>query len=322
MSKIIKLTTEQYNYCVNNLSSKKSVIDEALHYPEFLDNVKFNIETMVCKCVSDMVSIHKEKLTTDLAIRSNLYFNAINVDITLIYNDDITDKKKYGGFSNSNETLTNDNKLDIAYLTFVFPVSENNEYDTAKISYVVSHEVGHLYDDWNELIRGGEGLFVNKNNRANTEFLQKYNASDNKLMRNIAWLCYMSLYTEKNAFAQQLMQELKGMKCNHTNVHEKFKETVSYKNLKETETDFFDSLKETDDLDLYDINSYIMQGHLDVSVPKLNVAQFDAKKYRAMLAKWGERTLHSISRRYFGVVQLYCDRLTESYFTKNCILIR
>lgn len=324
MQKIVKITEGCYNAFINgeDLNHPKSIIDEALHYPEFLDKIKFEIESKICNCISSMIKTNKEKLEIDLNISNNLYLNKINLDITIDYGKDITDKKLYRGFSNSNEKLSDDNKLDTAYLTFVFPVSNEGNFEPSIISYTVSHEVGHLYDDWNDLVRGGDGIFVKQTNIVNTDFLQKHNSSDNKLIRNIAWICYMSLYTENNSFTGQLMQELKSLNCNYANVYEKFKETTSYRNLKETENDFFEALSKNDDTDLYDVNSYIIKFYPEISAPKLNIGQFDGNKYRNMLSKWAERTLYRMAKRYCGVVQLYCDKLAESYFNKNCILLR
>jgi hypothetical protein len=165
MSKIIKIKDEVYNSYINGedvLKEYKSIVDEAMHYPDFLDRIKTEVSFNVCNYVSDMVDLNKDSFKTDFNTSFNLYFKTINISITLNYGENINDKKLYGGFSNSNEKLTEDNKLDIGFLTFIFPVSDDGKYDASKIRYVVSHEVSHLYDDWNDLVRGGDGIFVNK----------------------------------------------------------------------------------------------------------------------------------------------------------------
>ena len=325
MNRIIKITEEAYKYYVNGEDvlkyQRKSIIDEALHYPEFLDKVKSEVEMIVCNYVSDMVDLYKGSFETNFTTSYNLYFKTININIALNYGEDISDKALYSGFSNSNEALTEDNKLDMAYLTFIFPVSDEGKYDASKIRYVVSHEVGHLYDDWNDLIRGGEGLFINKKTSSNAIFMKDNYKSDSQLLRNIAWLCYFSNYTEGNSYTNQLKQELKGLNAHHSNVKEKFKETLSYNNLKKTEIGFFDGLDKSNDVELFNLNLFILKNYRDASVPKLNSNQFNAEKYRKMLSKWAERLIHKIAKRYYGVVQLYYDELNEEWSKKTCIFV-
>lgn len=324
MSKIIKITEEVYNSYINGedvLKEYKSIVDEAMHYPDFLDRIKTEVCFNVCNYVSDMVDLNKCFFETDFNTSFNLYFKTINISITLNYGENINDKKLYGGFSNSNEKLTEDNKLDIGFLTFIFPVSDDGKYDASKIRYVVSHEVSHLYDDWNDLVRSGEGIFVNKKTSSNTILMRDFHKSENSLLRGIAWLCYFSNYTEGNSFASQIMQELKALKANHTNVKEKFKETVSYDNIKKTEKDFFEGLNNSNDGELYNLNQYIVKNNKNISLPKLNPNQFESDRYRNMLSKWAERLIHRIVKRYYGVVQLYNDRLNEEWSRKTCIFV-
>lgn len=158
-------------------------------------------------------------------------------------------------------------------------------------------------------------------NIENTEFLEQNINSNNKLLKNIAWVCYMSLYTESNAFTAQLMSELRNMKCNYSNVKEKFKETVAYNNLKGIEKDLFSELASSSEYGLFLTNNFIISHYRKTSAPKLNIEQFDADRYKQMLSKWAERTLYRIAKRYYGVVQLYCDELTELYTKNNCILV-
>jgi len=323
MNKVIKITENQYNTFVNgsDLRENKSIIDEALHYPKFLDKVKFETEVAICNYVSDMIKNNKDYMEKEFNLHYNLYLNKITFKITLNYNQDIDDKKLYGGHADSDERLTTDNKLNKAFLNLIFPVSDSKKINQSKISYIVSHEINHLYDDWNDLLRGGNGIFTNRKNIENIEFLEQNIDSNNKLLKNIAWVCYMSLYTESNAFTVQLMSELRNMKCNYSNVKEKFKETVAYNNLKGIEKDLFSELASSSEYGLFLTNNFIISHYRKTSAPKLNIEQFDADRYKQMLSKWAERTLYRITKRYYGVVQLYCDELTEIYTKNNCILV-
>ena len=68
------------------------------------------------------------------------------------------------------------------------------------------------------------------------------------------------------------------------------------------------------------INNFIISHYRKTSALKLNIEQFDADRYKQMLSKWAERTLYRIAKRHYGVVQLYCDELTEIYTKKKTIV--
>ena len=300
---------------------KKSIIDEALHYPDFLDKLKFEFFNEILSKTSEMI---KAKTTDyDFIYRPHYQMveNAV-ITIELNFGKDINNERFYSGFSNSNEKLTEGGETETVFLSFVFPVSKEGKINESKIRIIVSHEVGHLYDDWNDMTRGGNGLFVSKKASSVANFMKHNNKNSNILLRSISWLCYFSLYTENNSFVMQLMDELESYNANQDNIIDSFKKTIAYKNLKETEKEFFGELEKVTDFELFNINRYIIINHPYVNVPKMNLNQFESVKYIQMLKKWGERIIHNTSKRYYGIIQLYMDRLSEKESENNCFYVR
>ena len=300
--------------------NNKSIIDETLHYPDFLDNVKTEVVFKITKQIDSMIKRNINQINTVINLDNNRYFDKLILNLNLNFDTDINDKYNYGASSISSETIKNE-KLSDGEINLIVPVSTDKKTNFSKIQYVVCHEITHLFDDWNDLKRGGTGIFSSPKTIANMNFMNKAVNSPNNLIRSLRWLAYFSIYTESNAFTQQLMQELIRLKANHITVKEKYKNTVSYNNLKKTEVEFFNALHDTNHIELMYANNEINRNYKDSTVPKLNDEQFDSKKYYNMLKKWGERILHKISKRFHGIVQLYCDKLTESYYNNNCFLI-
>ena len=325
MSKVIKITEEAYNAYVNGedvLNETKSIIDEAQHYPDFLDNVKMEVCYNVRHCILGMIK-HKKTELKDYNIELKHfkeYFNSFILNVKLKKYNNIKEKRKYKATSFSDGVLK-DNKLLGVKINVTAPISDEWKTEMSYLEYIVSHEVTHLFDDWENIKMGGKGVYRNNKTIANMNFINNADKSNNSLIKSLRWLAYLSIYTESNAFAQELMQELKTLQAGHFNIKEKFKETVSYNNLKKTEIEFNNVMKNANFIDLMYANDELITKYRDTSIPKMNQMQFNADKYYSMLTKWGDRILHKLSRRYFGVVQLYYDRLQEEYYKNNDFLV-
>lgn len=322
--KVIKITEEAYNAYVNgeDLKENKLIIDEAQHYPDFLDNVKMEVVYHVTQYVNNMIK-NKQYELKDTVVNMDYYkqyFDSFTLNVRLFEDEDIDNDKNYGAKAFSDEKLEK-GKLIGAKITVNASISNKWETDISRLRYVVSHEVTHLFDDWDNLSRGGEGVFNNKETTANVTFMKKMENDTNKIIKSLRWIAYLSIKTESNAFTQQLMQELERLKATRLNIKEKFRETVSYNNMKKSEIEFNNALKNTNFYELLETNNIINDYYSHSSIPKMNPNQFDAEKYLNRLKNWGERVLHKLSRRYYGVVQLYHDRLNEEYYKHNCILV-
>ena len=260
------------------------IINEAMHYPKFLDNVKMETAYNVRKCLSDMLK--QRKYTVKDAV-INLkhykeYFNSFILTINLTENEDINNRKNYGAESFSDGKLIN-GKLSGAKINVIAPVNSQWKTNDSYLIYVICHEVTHLYDDYMDLKNGGTGIFRKPENIYNMDFMRNAVKSQNNLVKSLRWLVYLSIKTESNAFAQELMQELKMLQATHYNIKEKYKETVSYNNLKKTEIEFFNTLENTDYIELLYANDEIVRNYPKTTIPKMNINQFDAFAYYNML---------------------------------------
>lgn len=310
MGKVIKITESVY----------KDLISEEMHYPRFLDGTISKVTHLVYGCIRQMVKKRETETSITPDLGDTPYFERLNIQVRIKYDAEIDKKRFYGAYSISNERLVN-GKTGLCQIELEIPISEDGKTNYNFIMTMISHEITHLYDDWVDLTNGGNGLFNRQSVVANTELFYDNHSSPNRLLKAISWMCYMSNYTETNAFTTQIMYELKELKCDVSNIREKYKEATSFTNLNYTLQDFHEGFENIFDEDLEDLNTYILETYPKSNVPKMNIGAFDAGRYRSMLEKWFDRESRKIRRRFMCVVQLYRDELAENYIRRNSIPI-
>ena len=89
------------------------------------------------------------------------------------------------------------------------------------------------------------------------------------------------------------------------------KETIMYKNITKGYNNVMDMLEKVTDNELDNCNKYVLTVSPKANIPKLNISDFNANKYRLMLIKWAENVYHNTIKSYGSVVQYYIDNLQE-----------
>lgn len=299
--KIIKINEQQY---------RELLLNETLHYPEFLDKLKEDVYSHLCAKICEQIKKHNYSFEYVMQYKSE-YTNEILFVVKINPQGDIKDKREYQCFYYNGFNQLYNGKLYQPKITVRVPCNKN-AFVNLLLKTSLSHELTHLYDDWSELSRGKIGVNFNQKNVDTTKFIgNNFSKSNNDLLKKLAMLSYMSLNVEKQAFLSQTVQELESIGCNLYNYKEKLKETIIYNNLTKSYNGVCQEINNANEQTLRDCNQYIITLFPKANIPKLNNSDFNAPKYKNKLKQWSEKVFHDIMKNYGSVVQYYIDRLTE-----------
>ena len=296
---------------INESQYRDMFLNETMHYPKFLDSLKEEVCTKVASHIANMIKsgVCDDEFMLDVDCE---YVDKIVMHIKLDRDKDIRDKKAiHADYFNSSDVLVN-GKLYKPTIRLFCPVN-GEVYNYFAVKYRLSHELTHLYDDWNSIRNGNGSICRSPQNMDTTEFLKDSATGAQPVLRNVAFLAYMSLNTERQSFLSQTVQELEGLGCNQWNYREKLKETDTYNNITKSHEGVVNCANNMTDTDLHMLNLWVTSQFPKASIPKLNIGNFDAERYRTMLLKWAERVYHETMKSYGSVVQYYIDNLKEEW---------
>lgn len=305
---------------INEKQYKDIFLNETMHYPDFLDKLKGDVTTAVSTKLIQLIRSKKQNDTFEIKTECE-YVDKITVNVVVSYGRDIKDKKNYAlQYFNTDDELS-DGKLRNPKLNIHIP-SERDATDLATVAYGIAHELTHLYDDWNS-IRSGKGcICAYKENIGTTEFIERAVKFNGTLIKDLAFMSYMSLKTERQAFLSQTIQELEKLGCGLGNYKDVVKETSLYKNVIESYKNIILNIEKSTDEQLFDTNYYIISMFPNASIPKIGINDFCAEKYKNKLLKWCEIVKKETMSRFGSVVQHYLDMLDEDMIKHNCIFVR
>lgn len=311
MQKLVKLNEQQFS---------RLFLDEEMHYPKFLDELKAWTSLRIVAHISDM---------SRNGISEDDFFCPLNckyADKILVHAkienafEGNQNGKCYALYFNTDDKLV-DGRIQGAQL-FVTCHKEREKLDLGTMQTAIAHEITHLYDDWNSIRNGNGCICKNVNNISTTEFLEQSIKNGPKILNDIAFLAYMALKTEKQAFLSQTVQELETLGCNLWNYKDVLKKTSVYRNVAISFEGLKKNLENTSDEDLENLNKIFVTGNQNVKVPKQNINDFEPKLYREKLLKWAERVYRETIKSYGSVVQYYLDGLEEKERPKTSMYVR
>lgn len=294
------------------------MINEERHYPKFLDYLKNKIcneiIAQISKHISNGVFSFKKILNANSEYCDNILFN-ININP----NGDINDDKSYNAYYYNMYNNLYNGKLYSPIIMVNCPYSNGKtNYDIIKTC--ISHELTHLYDDWNSLKNGNESITRQDINIDSTNLLKELMDSTSEFKRGIGGLVYLSFKTEQNAFLSQTVQELEGLGCNHNNYKETIKKTILYRNITKSYRMFYNGIKNTNETTLFEFNKLICSKFPKSNIPKYPLNSFNLNIYKNKLSKWAEKIYYKIIKNYGYVVSFYLDELNETWNRNNCFL--
>lgn len=294
-------------------------LTEKMHYPEFLDKLKGDVSVSVFTHIQDMIK--RGQIVDSLTVKCDCeYTDNLTINITILYGEDPMDEKAHvANYINTNDKLI-DGKLINPKINLTVP-AEENKVNYSLLRYVLSHELTHLYDDWMSIKNGNGNICANLVNMDTTSLVNRELKINDSPIKGIAYLAYVSLKTERQAFLSQTIQELEHLKCGTSNYREKSKETQLYKSIQKAYNEAMDFLTTSDDNALTTLSKYISTFYPKTNIPKIQEKNADIDGYRKKLITWAERTNHSTLKRYGSVIQYYIDQLMEERSYNNCILM-
>lgn len=300
MTRIIKINEQQYN---------RIMLGEELHYPKFLDTLKNEISAKVHLRIEEELSNGHNHFSFAIPLNCE-YTDRLFINVNVSDNNNVSDKKAYKCYYYNEYNALIDDKLINPQIYIQCP-SANNKVMFPILKTVLSHEITHLYDDWSELKRNSNGInYVSKNCDTATFVNSSFHMDDN-LYKALSMMAYMSLKVERQAFLSQTIQELEELGCTLSNYHKKLKETIIYNNLTKSYELLLNEINNANEHELNNCNTYIIYTHPKANLPKMNVGNFNATKYKAKLLQWAEKEYHNLMKMYASIVQYYIDQLKE-----------
>lgn len=315
--RIIKINEQQY----------RQLIGEELHYPMFLETIKQDLFVKIFNLVKKNLKYLRIKnswMITDefFPKKENKYFDVIYLDITIKKSDcNILDLRNYKGFYYADSGIDDNRKIILPKLILTIPINfnvdENEIVNKSVLRTIISHEIGHLYDDWIGMINGNEQLSLRKKTSDIGKLMNiSNNIKDNKYLNDIAFLAYLAHNTEKKSFVSQTFHELKTVGCDRFNYKEKYKQLTSYQNYYKTYVDVNNFVKNASDEDIVEISKLIDKEHLDIGIPKLIKNNIQGFKQKLLL--FNEKLYTDFVKRLGGVIVLY---LENHSLTENIIIM-
>ena len=191
MGKIYKLNEGEYRF----------ILTETLHYPKFLDNIKNEIFSIVFQNVIDMVNSNQSNKEIIYKMKDCVLFDNITIQIS-IYENNITLLKNYAPSFYYNVNKMTHKKIINPLLILKIPVEYDNYQITnaSALKTVITHEIGHLYDDWVSQMQGNEPFSLSEKNKEISDLINLGNNTENELIKSIGHLAYLSNETEKHSF--------------------------------------------------------------------------------------------------------------------------
>lgn len=287
------------------------LLNEELHYPRYLEEMT-DIILQLCK--DDISSLLKNKESNGDFLhffKDNQYADRLSLSISISEGNMFTNTSaqyynEYGNFG-FNKIM---NKLSCPSIYLNITLNKNGTYNEHQLKTSISHELMHLYDDWNSLSHGNGPINTNQDlMAANNMMFQK----DNHLLQNMGKLLYLSNKFEKKAFITQVYNELNAVRCTDENFREKYKETITYKNYNKLDTLIKQEIISSNDEELQNINYILNSEYKDTHLPKLSIRNFNANEYRDKLNKFIDNVCHDFIKKYGGILTAYLQDYNVSH---------
>lgn len=303
-------------YRLNEQQYARMILNEEMHYPKFLDKLKGDVGTAVFSKLLQLIKNNVWEYDFPIIVDSD-YVDVICIHIELVKSDDITEQfGQYATYFNNKEYLVN-GKLDKPTISISAPCN-GKDVDYFALERNLYHEITHLYDDWVS-IKNGNGCLCKRIGNIYTESFVEDSmggAVGGDLFKSISFLAYMSIKTERQAFASQTVKELEGLGLDLYNYKEIIQKTSFFKNISLSYNEAIDGLEKCSDSDLELLNKQLIARYPNANIPKNKGDNFDIGKYRQKLIKWVDKSYRNGMKVYGGVVQYYLNQLEKEHFKK------
>ena len=287
------------------------LLNEELHYPRYLKEMTKIILQWCRDDISSLLSNKKSCGDFLHFFKANQYANGLSLSISISEGNVFSNTRaqyynEYGAFG-FNKIM---NKLSCPSIYLNITLGKNGTYNEHQLKTSISHELMHLYDDWNSLSHGNGPINTNQDLMAAHNMMFQ---NTDKLLQNIGKLLYLSNKFEKKAFIAQVYDELKAIGCTDENYREKYKETITYKNYNKLKTLIKQEIISSSDEELQNINYILNSEYKDTHLPKLSIHNFNANEYRDKLNKFIDNVCHDFIKKYGGILTAYLQDYNISH---------
>ena len=265
------------------------LLNEELHYPRYLEEMT---DIILQWCKDDISSLLNNKESSGDFLhffKDNQYADRLSLSISISEGNMFTNTRaqyynEYGTFG-FNKIIS---KLSCPSIYLNITLNKNGTYNEHQLKTSISHELMHLYDDWNSLYNM---MFQNPD----------------KLLQNIGKLLYLSNKFEKKAFIAQVYNELKAIGCTDENYREKYKETITYKNYNKLKNVIKQEIISSSDNELKNINHILNTEYKETHLPKISNNKFDVEIYKNKINKFIDTVCHDFIKKYGGILTAYLN---------------
>ena len=287
------------------------LLNEELHYPRYLEEMT---DIILQWCKDDISSLLNNKESSGDFLhffKDNKYADRLSLSISISEGNVFTNTRaqyynEYGTFG-FNKIIS---KLSCPSIYLNITLGKNGTYNEHQLKTSISHELMHLYDDWNSLSHGNGPINTNQDLMAAHNMMFQ---NTDKLLQNMGKLLYLSNKFEKKAFITQVYNELNAVGCTDENFREKYKETITYKNYNKLETLIKQEIISSNDEELQNINYILNSEYKDTHLPKLSIHNFNANEYRDKLNKFIDNVCHDFIKKYGGILTAYLQDYNVSH---------
>ena len=287
------------------------LLNEELHYPRYLEEMT---DIILQWCKDDISSLLNNKESSGDFLhffKDNKYADRLSLSISISEGNVFTNTRaqyynEYGTFG-FNKIIS---KLSCPSIYLNITLGKNGTYNEHQLKTSISHELMHLYDDWNSLSHGNGPINTNQDLMAAHNMMFQ---NTDKLLQNMGKLLYLSNKFEKKAFITQVYNELNAVECTDENFREKYKETITYKNYNKLDTLIKQEIISSNDEELQNINYILNSEYKDTHLPKLSIHNFNANEYRDKLNKFIDNVCHDFIKKYGGILTAYLQDYNVSH---------
>ena len=291
-----------------NEGEYKFILTEKLHYPKQLDDIKEEIFYVIYQNLINMVETNQNFIEIKYDMKNNNLFNYIIIQITTYENDTSILKNYTPSFYYCENELVN-NKIYKPLLSLKIPINLTSHQgsNASAIRTILTHEIGHLYDDWISQSQGNKPFSLSQKNKEIFDLSNLSNNTNVPLLKSISHLAYLSNDTEKHSFISQVFNELKLLNCNRMNWREKYPQLTSYQNYSKLYIQLKTNINNTDINNLFYINNLILYTYKNLNIPTINVQNFDSFEYKKKILKYVEELYNDFIHRLGGIISYYLD---------------
>lgn len=151
-------------------------------------------------------------------------------------------------------------------------------------------------------------IFLSTKNKEISELINIGNSTENKLIKSIGHLAYLSNETEKHSFISQIFNELELLKCNKLNWREKYPQLTSYKNYHKLYLRLKNAINNSNIEQLFYINNLILYSYKNTNVPRMQINKFNSFVYKEKLLKFVEELFNDFIHRLGGIMSYYLEQ--------------